>query len=176
VQVLRQAAARVLVTAAVVGAGAMATAVSASAGTITFTATADYDAFAPGVMHFTATTPLCSGGAFVASWQAETLGTVRSPVIDVFSGHTNNVAWDHIPTGRWSGTDTYVCGDGSGSFTIDWQGVGRIFEGSGVFGTFRIVGGTGAYAGLRGGGALFLIIYPAGGPHLELTGQLVGTS
>ena len=144
----------------------------ALAATTSIRITADYSSSAPGLMFFTGTNPLCASGTFTANWQADTLGTVRAPVLDVFSGHVNNTAWNHVPTARWSGTDTYACSDGSGSFVIDWSGVGRVFEGSGVFGTFRIVSGTGAYAALRGEGSLWYIIYPAGGPHLELSGTV----
>jgi hypothetical protein len=161
---------RMFVLAAFIGVSGMAG--TAGASRMPITITDDYSAQIPGLVFFHATGPLCTSGTFFANWQTDTLGSVRAPVIDVFSGHVNSTAWDHIPTGRWWGTDTYMCDDGTGSFVLEWLGVGRVFEGSGVFGTFRITSGTGAYSGIRAHGSFWYIIYPAGGPHLELTGSL----
>jgi hypothetical protein len=143
----------------------------ANAAPTSFSITADYSAFQPGLMTFT-TVGLCPSGSFQSNWTFDDLGSQRAPVIDVFSGHVNSTAWEHIPVARASGVDTYVCDDGSGTFVVDWNGVGRFFEGppDGLTGTFHITSGTGVFAGIQAVGSFSFIIFPGGGPHFTFSG------
>ena len=91
--------------------------------------------FATGDFTFTATEPLCPSGTFVDT--ILTVGAARSgkPKIELL-----------IKT-------VYTCDDGSGTFTM----LKHVFleftaNGSTNTGPVQILGGTGAYAGLRGNG------------------------
>jgi hypothetical protein len=157
----------------------LALAAGASAATTPISMTVDYYKISdPQVRgndtyYFQATGPLCPTGSYgqANEWNVSYLGTLNAPVLDLFGGHVNSTAWDHMPIMRISAVNTYVCDDGSGTFTVDWQGVGRPFESNtGVRGTFRITSGTGAYTGISANGSFWFYIYEFGGPHFEFSG------
>jgi len=94
--------------------------------------------------------PGASSGTFVASGAIRDSGTVTSQAVITPFGNPED--------GRLEGTETFV--GRLGTFTTEFSGiagpVGAPHEAG--KGTFRIVGGTGAYADLHGQGTFLVVV------------------
>ena len=68
---------------------------------------------------------------------------------------------DHSAAGSFHGEKTLVCADGSGTFTITFDAA-TVYGSPQDQGGWHVVGGTGAYETLRGGGNLVGTYIPDG--------------
>jgi hypothetical protein len=110
-------------------------------------------------LHFTG--PTSAAGTFVASGAVRDSGTVTVPEVTV-------VPLGNQDDGRLSGTEIY---EGTlGTITTTFSGVAGPLTSPHPAGrgTFRIVDGTGAYAGLRGQGTFAVVVDVS-------TNQIIGT-
>jgi len=87
------------------------------------------------------------------------------------AGTTTDVATVHSagPVTTFRDLKTFTCADLSGTFTLSI--VARVMDcAMNDYGTWRVVGGTGDYAGLRGHGLLVGTYYGGAGNHCDADG------
>jgi hypothetical protein len=108
------------------------------------------------------TGPDSAAGVFVASGAVKDSGTlVATNLLVIPTGHRDE--------GRLSGNQSFS--GHAGTFETTFTGIARDISqpNQSAKGTFEIVGGTGAYAGLRGHGTFLVVVNIS-------TNQIIGTS
>ena len=87
--------------------------------------------------------------------------TFRGAAFELLGDHWNLKAWSNAPVDVWFASQTLTCSNGSGTVTIFWFGPGTPSDiNTGIDGRFRVVGGTGAYAGIVGRGSAYVQSVP----------------
>ena len=106
--------------------------------------------------------PLCASGTLTTQQETiATTGDANGAAFDLFGAHWNVNAWNNRPSSVVVGTTTFSCPDGT--LTVAWHTVGDPSDLTPpMSGRFKVVGGTGAYAGLEGDGAVSWNSTPVG--------------
>jgi hypothetical protein len=107
---------------------------------------------------FFATAPLCPFGQYTHTIEVIETGVPFQPPAPFVPGQYPTLqALLHAPTDIVKGTTTFVCADGTGTFTFQWHAHGQepfTEFSNGIAGRFRVSGGTGSYSHLSGEGTL----------------------
>jgi hypothetical protein len=115
----------------------------------------------PSQLTLTVTTPAIPGPGTFAADAVVCLGGTTSDVGFVSGGATVTV---------YHSDKTFVCTDGSGTFTVSLV-ARRVAGAAGTTGTWKIAGGTGDYASLKGSGKLVGTDQSGGGIVDVFTGK-----